>query len=65
MRSRIKLWFRSLGDAGASAVEYGLLVGGIAVLILAVVFTLGESVRDNLFRTSCNDLAAAAGQPSC
>lgn len=31
---------------GASAVEYGLLVAGIAALIVVIVFTLGGQIRD-------------------
>jgi len=46
-------------------VEYGLLVGGIAVVILVIVFTVGGSIRDNLFATACNELATAAGLPTC
>jgi len=38
----------SLGkDKGASAVEYGLLVAGIAVVMIAAVFFLGEQVSNN------------------
>ena len=65
MLSRLRLRFRTVGDQGASAVEYGLLVGGIAVVILAVVFTLGGAIRDTLFTTACTDLSVAAGLPSC
>ena len=32
-------------DSGASAVEYGLLVAGIAVAIIAVVFFLGGTLN--------------------
>ena len=31
-------------DRGASAVEYGLLVAGIAAVIVAVVFTFGGKI---------------------
>ena len=33
-------------EEGATAVEYGLMVAGIAVLIIAVVFLLGGAIRD-------------------
>ena len=33
-------------DRGATAVEYGLMVGLIAVAIIAVVLTLGTELRD-------------------
>jgi pilus assembly protein Flp/PilA len=35
-----------LSDKGASAVEYGLLVAGIAALVVLAVFTLGGTVND-------------------
>jgi pilus assembly protein Flp/PilA len=31
-------------DDGASMVEYGLLVAGIAVAVIVLVFTLGDSI---------------------
>ncbi|WP_139984541.1 Flp family type IVb pilin [Nocardioides litoris] len=34
-----------LDDRGASAVEYGLLVAGIAIAILLAVFTLGDTIE--------------------
>jgi pilus assembly protein Flp/PilA len=34
-----------LSDKGASAVEYGLLVAGIAALVVLAVFTLGGTVN--------------------
>jgi len=33
-------------DRGATAVEYGLIVAGIAAVIVAIVFTLGKQVAD-------------------
>jgi pilus assembly protein Flp/PilA len=32
-------------DAGASAVEYGLLVAGIAAVIIVIVFALGGTLN--------------------
>ena len=46
------------GDRGASAVEYGLMVAGIAAVILVLVFTLGVSIRDRLFDQTCAALRA-------
>lgn len=40
-------------EDGASAVEYGLLVAGIAALVVAVVFLLGGVVGDS-FQDTCN-----------
>ena len=31
-------------ERGASAVEYGLLIAGIAVAIIVIVFTLGDQI---------------------
>ena len=43
-------------EDGASAVEYGLLVAGIAALIVAVVFIFGGVVKDS-FKGTCNRVA--------
>ncbi|MGN6161395.1 MAG: Flp family type IVb pilin [Marmoricola sp.] len=43
-------------EAGASAVEYGLLIAGIAALIVAVVFLFGGMVQ-HVFTTSCGTVA--------
>jgi pilus assembly protein Flp/PilA len=51
-------------EDGASAVEYGLLVAGIAALIVAVVFLFGGMISD-VFNETCAtvqaDGAPAAG----
>ena len=46
-------------EAGASAVEYGLLLAGIAALIAAVVFTFGSSVS-GLFTQTCDAINSGA-----
>lgn len=38
-------------DEGASAVEYGLLVAGIAALIAGVVFIFGGLINDTFVQT--------------
>jgi len=38
-------------EEGASAVEYGLLVAGIAALIVAVVFLFGGMIKDTFSKT--------------
>lgn len=40
------------GDAGATAVEYALIVFAIAAVIVAIVFLLGGTVK-KLFNNSC------------
>lgn len=47
-------------DDGASAVEYGLLVAGIAALIVAVVFVFGGMVRD-VFQGTCDEIEDGIG----
>ena len=46
-------------EDGASAVEYGLLVAGIAALIVAVVFLFGGLIS-NIFSSTCNKIATSA-----
>jgi pilus assembly protein Flp/PilA len=50
-------------DDGASAVEYGLLVAGIAALIVAVVFLFGGMISD-VFSGTCQDIADQASTGS-
>jgi len=50
-------------EDGASAVEYGLLVAGIAALIVTVVFVFGGAVRTS-FSKSCGRVSAGASASS-
>jgi pilus assembly protein Flp/PilA len=45
-----------MSDRGASAVEYGLLIAGIAALIVAVVFLFGGRIS-NIFNNTCKAVA--------
>ncbi|AVP68276.1 Flp family type IVb pilin [Prescottella equi] len=47
-------------DRGATAVEYGLMVGLIAVVIIAAVILLGNNL-DGLFDSVNNELPAGEG----
>ena len=47
------MWQQTRAEDGASAVEYGLLVTGIAGLIVAAVFLFGGFVVD-VFSHSCS-----------
>jgi pilus assembly protein Flp/PilA len=47
-------------EDGASAVEYGLLVAGIAALIVVIVFAFGGIIRD-AFDSTCKTIAASGG----
>jgi pilus assembly protein Flp/PilA len=46
-------------ERGASAVEYGLLIAGIAAVIVIATFALG-GVTDAMFNHTCDELDAAA-----
>ena len=52
--------FAKMDERGASAVEYGLLIAGIAAVIVVVVILLGGQVKD-AFQGTCD---AIAGAPS-
>ena len=58
----------SRDDEGASAVEYGMLVAGIAALIVVIVFALGGVVK-GAFSTTCATVssngASSAATGSC
>jgi pilus assembly protein Flp/PilA len=41
-----------MDERGASAVEYGLLIAGIALVVVAVVFILGGTLRDVFTNTN-------------
>ena len=43
-------------EDGASAVEYGLLVAGIAALIVTIVFVFGGVIK-NSFSNTCGALS--------
>ena len=43
-------------EEGASAVEYGLLVAGIAALIVAVVFIFGGMIK-GVFEDTCDTVS--------
>ena len=52
-------------ERGASAVEYGLLIAGIAALIVVVVFALGPILQD-AFGETCDEIASeGAGGVTC
>ena len=45
LRIMINARLAKMDERGASAVEYGLLVAGIAAVIVAVVFLLGKTLN--------------------
>jgi pilus assembly protein Flp/PilA len=60
MIARIRTALRH--DEGASAVEYGLLIAGIAALIVAIVFLLGGTIKNAFSRTNSCITNSTAGQ---
>jgi len=52
-------------EDGASAVEYGLLLAGVAALIIAMVFVFGGAVG-SLFDDTCTSVGTGSdGAMSC
>ncbi len=45
----------TMDERGASAVEYGLLIAGIAALIVLVVFAFGGLISD-VFQGTCDTI---------
>jgi pilus assembly protein Flp/PilA len=43
-------------ERGASAVEYGLMVAGIAAVIVGTVFLFGQGIFTNLFQSTCDSI---------
>lgn len=46
-------------EDGATAVEYGFLVAGIAVLVVAIVMALGGQIAAT-FQTTCSTISAGS-----
>jgi pilus assembly protein Flp/PilA len=49
-----------MDERGASAVEYGLLIAGIAALIVVIVFAFGGVIK-NIFSSTCNQVGKSGG----
>jgi len=62
-RGHLPFHDRRLDETGASAVEYGLLIAGIAAVIALAVYLFGNSVLD-LFVHTCDTVASTAGAAS-
>lgn len=59
-----RAWRRPRGDSGASAVEYALVVGGIAAVLVTVVFLFGRFVSDG-FTGTCEAIQAQVQGTDC
>jgi pilus assembly protein Flp/PilA len=54
-----------LDERGASAVEYGLLIAGIAALIVVIVFAFGGVVLNDLFVSTCDKVSQSTANTNC
>jgi pilus assembly protein Flp/PilA len=53
-----------MDERGATAVEYGLLITGIAAVLAIMVFAFG-GMLSNIFKKTCTSLGASASAGSC
>lgn len=54
MLTYLRAWLTTRGERGASAVEYGLLVAGVAAAFILAMLALGESVSAVFNHTTDN-----------
>ena len=59
-RIRSQLQGLRKGEDGQSMVEYGLLLAGIAIIVIAAVLLLGDNIA-NLFEETANSLDPVGG----
>lgn len=64
LRILLNARFAKMEERGASAVEYGLLIAGIAALIVVVVFAFGGSLK-GIFQETCSSVTKSASTKSC
>ncbi len=60
LRIMLNARIAKMDERGASAVEYGLLIAGIAALIIVVVFAFGGVLSD-VFEDTCDQVGSNAG----
>ncbi|GEP32994.1 hypothetical protein NSZ01_07620 [Nocardioides szechwanensis] len=63
LRILLNARFASMEERGASAVEYGLLIAGIAALVAVVIFAFSGTIQD-LFDKTCKSVGGT-GAGSC
>jgi pilus assembly protein Flp/PilA len=64
LRIMLNARLAKMDERGASAVEYGLLITGIAALIVFMVFAFGGVIK-NIFKNTCTSIGTSAGSGSC
>jgi pilus assembly protein Flp/PilA len=57
LRIMLNARLAKMDERGASAVEYGLLVAGIAAVIVGIVFILGDNLQ-GAFQTTNDSIEA-------
>ena len=57
LKTLINARLAKMEERGASAVEYGLLIAGIAALVVVAVFALGPIVTE-AFTDTCDEIEA-------
>ena len=60
LRSMLDAKKAKMDERGASAVEYGLLIAGIAALIVIIVFAFG-GVLKHIFADTCTKVSVSSG----
>lgn len=65
LRILLNARLENMEERGASAVEYGLLIAGIAALIVVAVFALGPVVRDAFSDTCASINGKGNGTVAC
>ena len=63
LRIMLNARFAKMDERGASAVEYGLLVAGIAAVIVLIVVALGGTIKE-AFSDTCSAVANTPGNDS-
>jgi pilus assembly protein Flp/PilA len=63
-QSSRRLWGKAPLERGASAVEYGLLIAGIAALIAVAIFAFGGGSH-GMFQDSCSTIFTDNNVGSC
>jgi pilus assembly protein Flp/PilA len=64
LRIMLNARLAKMDERGASAVEYALLIAGIAALIVLVVYAFG-GVLNNIFAHTCTSIGSSASAGSC
>ena len=59
LRIMLNARLAKMDERGASAVEYGLLIAGIAALIVVVVFAFGDNIT-SIFDNTCKAVGDGA-----